>query len=177
MRVALPRADAAARRVDEDAVAFRPEGSRPGARPDRRPIVEHRGPRSAPLEDGQAPDGPVRRPDQALVPHQVGKMEGFSPLTGAGVPPGLARLRRAGVAHELRGKILDLEGTRLEARGLVEVLGAAVPKRGEIRRRSHRLGEDGPLARAQAPCDLGGRAGFCADPEHGLALELSLIHI
>ena len=40
-------------------------------------------------------------PNDALVHHQVGEVEGFTAFTGAGVPPCLSRLRRAEQAHQL----------------------------------------------------------------------------
>src|ERR1035438_7372219 len=104
----------AARLLRTDTRLHRRSRLRARSRPNRGAVIEHAGARRAPPEDGQPPWRPVRRQDKALVSHQVREVKRLSALAGAGVPPGFAGLRRAGVADELRREVLDLEGPRLE---------------------------------------------------------------
>src|SRR5688572_12702951 len=129
MGIALPGADAAAWRVDEDAVEFRLGRELRGSVPRGGAVIEKLRAGGAAFQHLQAAFAAIGGPDHALVRHEVGEMKQFSALAGAGVPPRLTRLRRASVADELRSEILDLEGATVKRGGQKQILRAGVTQR------------------------------------------------
>jgi hypothetical protein len=163
--VALPGADAAAGGVEEHAIELRLGGQPRAAVPSGGAEVENARAGRAAAEGREPPRIAVRRPEQALVAHQVGKVQELAALPGASVPPSFARLGRAGVADELGGEVLDFKGPAMEGRSEKEVLSAPVAER--VRRAVGRAA----IAEFAAERHRGARAG--AEPEHGLALQLA----
>src|SRR5262245_30847840 len=101
MGIALPGADAAARRVDENAVEASLRRQLRGAIPDGGAKIEDRRACRASFEDLEPPHVAIGGPDHPFVRHQIGEMQQLAALAGAGIPPRLARMWRARVAHKL----------------------------------------------------------------------------
>ncbi len=185
--IALPGADAAARSVDEDAVEFGFGGEARAAVPGGGAEIEDVGAGGAALEGFQAARVAVGGPDEALVLHEVGEMQGFSAFAGAGVPPSLFGRGRGGDADELRGEVLDFEGAGVEGGGEEEILVAGVTQRVGGTPGSGVLGFGfwvlgfrfgaldwgrGRRAVAELLGEFWCGAGAGAEPEGGFALEL-----
>jgi hypothetical protein len=71
----------------------------------------------------------VAGPNKAFVVHQGRQVQGLAAFAGTGVPPRLARLRRARVPDELRGEVLNFEHAFGELRRAEKILLAHVAKR------------------------------------------------
>src|SRR5664279_4507874 len=114
MWMALPGADAAARRINEDAIETRPGRHRRTATPRHGSVIEHLGAGGAFLQDVDPAHRTVAGPDQPLILHEVGQMQRFAAFARAGIPPGFAGRWRAGMADQLRSQVLDFELAPLE---------------------------------------------------------------
>ena len=163
--VAGPGAEAGAGGVDEDAVELRLGGQVVGRLPGGETVVVELGAAEAALEILETALGAVAAPERALVGHLVGEVERLAAFAGADVPPGLAGLRGAEGADDLRGEILDLERAGVEGLGDVEVgrAGVAQGVGGERMR--------GGFAAAEGLREGGGAAGAGAQPERRPGLE------
>ena len=64
----------------------------------------------------------VGHPDQTLIVHHIGEMQGLAAFTGAGIPPRLSSGGEGGEADELRREVLDLEFAFVEVRRAEEIL-------------------------------------------------------
>src|SRR5580698_2705202 len=100
-------------------------------------------------------------------------MERLSALAGAGVPPRVARLRRAGMPHELGREVLDLKFTGLEFGRQVQVHRPPVAPGRKMGRGDQSAGEDGRCAVPEALFDRADLVDLRPYPERGFALELS----
>ena len=165
--VALPRADATAGGIDEDTVELSLGGKFIGAVPQGDAIVENLGASGAAFQGLESAHIAIAGPNDALIGHEIGEVEGFPALARAGVPPRFSRSRRGGVANELGGEILDFKLAGFKLFRLKKILGACKTK--GFRRTF------GTLAGKERFSQFEAAVRASAEPECGFALELTQI--